>query len=65
MSVLAGSKACESNGEAKRAIRQGGVSINGAKITDEKAALARESLVNGKYAFIRIGRKKFHMAEFA
>ncbi|MBQ3654303.1 MAG: tyrosine--tRNA ligase [Synergistaceae bacterium] len=65
VSVLAGSKACESNGEAKRAIRQGGVSINGAKITDEKAALARESLVNGKYAFIRIGRKKFHMAEFA
>ncbi len=65
VSVLAGSKACESNGEAKRAIRQGGVSINGAKITDEKATLARESLVNGKYAFIRIGRKKFHMAEFA
>ena len=64
VSVLAGSGACESNGEAKRAIRQGGVSINGTKISDEKAELGREALVNGKYAFVRIGRKKFHMAEF-
>ncbi len=63
--VLSASGACESNGEAKRAIRQGGVSVNGAKITDEKAAVDRDSLVNGKYIFVRIGRKKFHMAEFA
>ena len=65
VSVLVGSGACESNGEAKRAIRQGGVSINGAKISDEKAVLERSALVQGKYAFVRIGRKKFHMAEFA
>ena len=63
VNVLASSGACESNGEAKRAIRQGGVSINGAKISDEKAELGREALVNGKYIFVRIGRKKFQMAE--
>ena len=63
--VLSASGACESNGEAKRAIRQGGVSVNGARITDEKAVLERGALVGGKYAFIRIGRKKFQMAEFS
>ncbi|MBR2207705.1 MAG: tyrosine--tRNA ligase, partial [Synergistaceae bacterium] len=64
VSVLASSGACESNGEAKRAIRQGGVSINGEKISDEKAELNREALINGKYLFVRVGKKKFNMAEF-
>lgn len=64
VNLLALSGACESNGEAKRAIRQGGVSINGVKISDEKAALERDSLVNNKYLFLRVGRKKFNMAEF-
>ena len=64
VNLLALSGACESNGEAKRAIRQGGVSINGTKISDEKAALERDSLVNDKYLFLRVGRKKFNMAEF-
>ena len=64
VNLLALSDACESNGEAKRAIRQGGVSINGTKISDEKAALERDSLVNDKYLFLRVGRKKFNMAEF-
>ena len=65
VSLLAASGACESNGEAKRAIRQGGVSVNGAKISDEKAELQRDALVNGRYIFVRIGRKKFQMAEIA
>ena len=63
--LLVAGGACESNGEAKRAIRQGSVSINGVKISDEKAAISRESLVCGKYAFLRIGRKKFNMAEIS
>ncbi len=64
VNVLATSGACESNGEAKRAIRQGGVSINGVKISDEKAEVTQDTLLNGKYLFLRIGRKKFNMAEF-
>ena len=63
--LLSASGACESNGEAKRAIRQGGVSVNGAKISDEKAELQRDVLIGGKYLFVRIGRKKFQMAEIA
>ena len=64
VNVLATSGACESNGEAKRAIRQGGVSVNGVKISDEKAEVTQDTLLNGKYLFLRIGRKKFNMAEF-
>ena len=64
VNVLASSGACESNGEAKRAIRQGGVSVNGVKISDEKAEVTQDTLLNGKYLFLRIGRKKFNMAEF-
>ena len=64
VNILSASGACESNGEAKRSIRQGGVSINGVKISDEKAEVNREMLINGKYLFLRIGRKKFNMAEF-
>ena len=64
VNVLSASGACESNGEAKRAIRQGGVSINGGKISDEKSEINSDMLVNGKYLFVRVGRKKFNMAEF-
>ena len=63
--ILSGSGACESNGEAKRAIRQGGVSVNGVKISDEKTEIDPSMLVCGKYLFLRIGRKKFNMAEIA
>ena len=63
--ILSASGACESNGEAKRAIRQGGVSVNGVKISDEKSEINPSMLVCGKYLFIRIGRKKFNMAELA
>ncbi len=65
VSVLVGSGAFESNGEAKRSIRQGGVSINGVKISDEKMNVDRDMLLSDKYMFVRVGRKKFNMAEFA
>ena len=64
VNVLSVSGACESNGEAKRAVRQGGVSVNGEKISDEKSELNRDVLINGKYLFIRVGKKKFNIAEF-
>ncbi|MBQ3693795.1 MAG: tyrosine--tRNA ligase, partial [Synergistaceae bacterium] len=64
VSVLTSSGAFESNGEAKRAIRQGGVSINGVKISDEKMTVERNMLLSDKYLFVRVGRKKFSMAEF-
>ena len=61
VNILSMSGACASNGEAKRSIRQGGVSINGIKITDEQQNLNSDDLICGRYLFIRIGRKKFNM----
>lgn len=65
VSLLTSSGAGGSNGEAKRAIRQGSVSINGIKITDEKAMIERDMLVCDRYIFVRVGRKKFNMAEIS
>ncbi|MDR2527540.1 MAG: tyrosine--tRNA ligase [Synergistaceae bacterium] len=62
--VLAACGVCESKSEAKRAIRQGGVSVNEARVEDEGGSITRESLLRGKYLFVRLGRKRFHLAAF-
>ena len=61
--ILAASGACESKGEAKRLIKQGGVTLNDTKITDEGAKIERELLLHGRYIFARLGKKKFHLVE--
>ena len=63
--LLAESKACESKGEAKRAIRQGGVSLNGVKLSDETASIEQDMALYGRYIFVRIGRKRFHLVELS
>ena len=61
--VLASCGACESKGEAKRSIKQGGVSVNETRISDEGSQISREALLHGKYVFIRLGKKRFHLVE--
>ena len=65
LDVLTACGAFESRGEGKRAIRQGGVSLNGARVSDEGAAVSREELGRGRYLFVRIGRKRFHLVAFS
>lgn len=65
LDVLTVCGAFESRGEAKRAIRQGGVSLNGMRASDEGAAVSREELGRGRYLFVRIGRKRFHLVAFS
>ena len=50
----------KSKGEARRLIEQGGVSVNGEKITDTYARITREQLCAG--AKIKKGKKDFHKA---
>ena len=50
----------KSKGEARRLIEQGGVSVDGEKITDTYAVVSREQLCAG--AKIRKGKKVFHKA---
>jgi tyrosyl-tRNA synthetase len=52
--VLADSKVCPSTSDAKRMIKQGAVSVDGEKVTDENLAL------NGNQGYlIKVGKKRF------
>ncbi len=51
---------CASKGEARRLIQQGGVSVDGEKITDIGAVVSKDALRAG--AKIRKGKKVFHKA---
>ena len=64
LDAMTAAKVCDSKGEAKRLVRQGGVYLNGVKVADEAFNITSENLLCGKYIFIRVGRKNFHMAEF-
>jgi len=59
--ILSASGACESKGEVKRLIKQGGVTLNDVKIADEGAKVDNAFLLHGKYIFARLGKKKFHL----
>jgi len=61
--ILSAGSACESKGEAKRLIKQGGVTLNDVKITEEGAKIEQELLLHGKYIFARLGKKRFHLIE--
>ena len=61
LDVLTTCNACASRGEAKRAVRQGGISINGVRVADEGASIDAGQLHLGRYLFVRVGRKKFYV----
>jgi len=48
-----------SNGEAFRAIQQGGVAINGEKVTDPKKILKEDDFPDGSL-LIKKGKKTYH-----
>ncbi|MBQ6986248.1 MAG: tyrosine--tRNA ligase [Oscillibacter sp.] len=52
---------CPSNGEARRLIQQGGVMVNGAKVSDIAAELAQEDFA-GEGVILKKGKKVFHRA---
>ena len=55
--LLVDSGLVKSLGEARRAIAQGGVYVNNAKVEADDAALAADDLLHGKYAVLRRGKK--------
>ena len=60
--VLSGG--CASKGEAKRKIKEGGVYLNGVKVTEESKQISSEDLLNGGYVQLRVGKKDFRMVKF-
>ena len=61
ISLLVACGLCPSNGEARRLIQQGGVTVDEAKVTDIGAALDQERFL-GKGVIIRKGKKVYHRA---
>jgi tyrosyl-tRNA synthetase len=54
---LASNQIVGSKGEATRLIRGGGLTVNGERISDEKARLRPEDAIYGRYFVIRRGKK--------
>jgi tyrosyl-tRNA synthetase len=51
-------KLAASNGEARRTIQQGGLSVNGAKVTDPRTMVTRDMFQDGEL-LLQKGKKKF------
>ncbi len=49
-----------SNGEARRLVTQGGISVNDVKVTDPKAIISKDEIAQG--AIVKKGKKVFHKA---
>lgn len=58
LTLLVKTGICQSNGDARRLVQQGGVSVDDEKITDPKAAYDESALKNG--IVIKKGKKVFH-----
>ena len=58
--VMVQCKLAKSRGEAKRLIEQGGVSVNGEKVTDLFLTISKEQLADS--VKIQKGKKVFHKA---
>ncbi len=55
--LLAESGLVASRGEARRAIKQGGVYVNNAPVDDEDRVISGDDLLHGRYAVLRRGKK--------
>jgi len=62
--ILVASGGCASKGEAKRKIKEGGVYLNGAKITEEGRMISPDDLLDGGYIQLRVGKKDFRLIKF-
>ena len=48
-----------SNGAGRRAIAEGGVSVNNVKVTDENATISADDFLHGQWLVLRRGKKAF------
>ena len=62
--VIVAAGGCESKGEAKRKIKEGGVYLNGEKVADQGRTVSEADLLAGNYMQIRVGKKDFRLVKF-
>ncbi len=61
--VLATSGLSSSRGQAREAIRGGGVWVNDTRVTDLDRTLRRDDLLAGRYIVLRRGKKAYHVVD--
>ncbi|HEV3212349.1 MAG TPA: tyrosine--tRNA ligase [Acidimicrobiales bacterium] len=52
---------CASNGEARRAIDQGGVYLNNRRVAEVDASVGEADLLHGRYVLLRRGKRRPHL----
>ncbi len=63
MGLLVASKLCDSRSDARRAVQQGGVTVNGNKVTDIAASYTPE-VINAEDFVLRRGKKNYRKIVF-
>lgn len=59
--LLVETQLSQSRKEAKRAISEGGIYLNGGRVTDAELSPTSEDLLHGKYLLLRRGKKLWHL----
>ena len=59
--LLTATGMCASNGEARRAIEQGGVYLNNRRVVDVDATAGEADLLHGRYVLLRRGKRRPHL----
>ncbi|MBY6411224.1 tyrosine--tRNA ligase [Rhodococcus sp. BP-252] len=57
--LLVGTGLCESKGAARRAVKEGGASVNNVKIPDEDWTPSPDDFLHGKWLVVRRGKRNF------
>ena len=63
--LLVESKLCQSRKDAKRAITDGGIYLNGERVMDADFLLSKGNLLYEKYLLLRRGKKQWHLLTVA
>jgi tyrosyl-tRNA synthetase len=61
--LLAGSGLVASKGAARRAVAEGGASVNNVKVTDDAAVVSADQVLHGRWLVLRRGKRTLAVAE--
>ena len=62
--LLISAGVASSKREAREFLRNGAVTVNGEKVTDEAAVVSKDLSIEGQYIVLRRGKKKYALAKF-
>lgn len=63
--LLADSEMCKSKGEARRALKQGGIYVNNRRVEDAEIQLSEDSLASESVMVLRMGKRNYRLARFS